>query len=98
VLSDPPLLVAWIEVAGWVGGVWVPPGVDAAWVLLLGSSVAPLGVTAVPGVDVAERLMWLGVAVVAEVGSAGGLVSEVPDGLEALVLLLVGELALPVSA
>jgi hypothetical protein len=98
VLSDPPLLVAWILVAGRVGGVWVLLGVDAVVVLLLGSSVAPLGVAAVPGLGVAELLMWLGVAVVAEVVSAGGVVPEVPEGLEVFVLLLVGELGLPVSA
>ena len=75
--------------------VGVPLGADALVVLLLGSSVAPLGVSAVPGVGVAELLMWLGVA---EVGAAGGSVSKVPERLEVLVLLLVGELSLPMSA
>ena len=73
-------------------------GADAVVVLLLGSSVAPLGVTAVPGLGLAELPMWVGVAVVAEVVPAGGLMPEVPEGLEVFVLLLVGELALPVSA
>lgn len=98
VLSDRRLLVARIAVAGRVGRVWVPLGADAVVVLLLGSSVAPLGVAAVPGVGVAELPMWRGVAVVAEVVPAGVLVPEVPEGLEVLVLLLVGELAFPVSA
>jgi hypothetical protein len=91
-----------------IPAMWVPLVADAVVVLLLGSSVAPLGVTAVrtgrklgfrlPGVGVAELPMWVGVAVVAEVGPAGWLVPEVPEGLEVLVLLLVGELSLPVSA
>jgi hypothetical protein len=97
VVRDPPLVVAWIAVAGRVGRVWVLLGADAVVVLRLGSSVAPLGVTAVPGVDVAE-LFWFGVAVVAEVVPAGGVVSEVAEELEVLVLLVVGELAFPVSA
>ena len=49
-------------------------------------SVGALAVTAVPGVDAAEVVL------------PGVLVPEVPEGLEVLVLLLVGELAFPVSA